>query len=97
MDLTKEKLIHMTDYYNVWFIPESERKKFIDPNGVESIANFVVRSKLYETTEFGSSNLPVALAQAEYWNACLREKAYLHEEEGMQEVFDFDDDGGMLN
>lgn len=76
-DLTIEHLIHMNDNYQVVFIPKDNRTKKENHEGVLISPNFEVRHRQWDTVEYFTEALPVALSIAEHWNKILVTRAYM--------------------
>ena len=106
MDLDKESIVHMNDHYEVVYIPKDDRCKYPDGNGIDVIGNYEVRNRVYDTIEFGTDALPLALSMAEHWNRILAGRQYLdnpfdivNDMAGEGGVFGEEDDengGGMM-
>lgn len=105
MDLKKESIVHMTDHYDVVYIPEDKRQVFPDGNGVDIIGNYEVRNRVYDVVEFGTDALPLALSMAEHWNRIMVGQQYMdnpfdivNETAGKFEwgTEDEDDEGGSM-
>lgn len=83
-----EYLAHSTVWYNVYYIPEGERKEVVDQYNVTLGATYEVRSNKYGVVEYYGTDLLNSLSVAEQLNYGLTEKTYLMKQDGMADIID---------
>ena len=104
MNLDIEHMVHMNNNYLVVFIPSEDRKEsHAKVKGFPREGNFEVRHRKWDTVEYISDSLVLALSMAEHMDRVLNKRLYLNELDGTDLIYadqvkddEDEEEGGLL-